>query len=96
MLIPPTAVKVSVVLSGGIGGVGSALCRRLSSSIEREEKSEVRTSSVLESWDALTNVSVRHRTWHVTHDTDTSTARLLVQPYGYRNKTTRTALRVQK
>lgn len=58
MLIPPTAVKVSVVLSGGIGGAGPALCRRLSSSIEREERSEVRASAVLESWDALSNVSV--------------------------------------
>lgn len=69
MLIPPTAVKVSVVLSGGIGGAGPALCRRLSGSIEREERSEVRASPVLESWDALSNVSVvvfvRRTTQHV-------------------------------
>lgn len=58
MLVPPTAVKVSVVLCGGIGGTGPALCRRLSSSIEREEISEVRASPLLESWDELSNVSV--------------------------------------
>ncbi|CAM9827518.1 unnamed protein product [Laminaria digitata] len=56
MLVPPTAVKVSVVLCGGIGGTGPALCRRLSSSIEREEISEVRASPLLESWDELSNV----------------------------------------
>ena len=76
MLISPTVVKVSVVLSDGVGGTGPALCRRLSSGIEREEKSEVRASPVLDSWDALSNVSVivQRSTWHMMHQLRTTTA----------------------